>query len=154
MKAFPNNSYNSFKHFIWCIKIQTIREFLNIFSAKKAKKNLFLAKNEMTSDNHNKFKILLKQWITTTESVVVIPKKLNIKIQIYFLSSSHCYQNSFFLIMRPKYASSGQVIELNNTSFRRRVTIPRKHLKHFYTLLFRLQIWILYHRIYTYLHDL
>ena len=45
------------------------------FSAKKAKKNLFFAKNEMTSDNHNKFKILLKQWITTTESVVVIPKR-------------------------------------------------------------------------------
>ena len=35
---------------------------------KKAKKNLVFAKNEMTSDNHNKFKILLKQWITTTES--------------------------------------------------------------------------------------
>ena len=35
----------------------------------------FFEKNEMTSDNHNKFKILLKQWITTTESVVVIPKR-------------------------------------------------------------------------------
>ena len=53
-------------------------------------------------------------------------KKLNIKIQIYFLSSCHCYQNSFFLIMSPKYASSGQVIELNNTSLRRRVTYSKE----------------------------
>ena len=88
MKAFPNNSYNSFKHFIWCIKIQTIREFLNIFyclfhlqnsNQKYSKKKMPSSKLKyLMAAKLAKFKSIFWQILVSAKSKTVLVKSTSL----------------------------------------------------------------------------